>query len=91
MVIRRSDHCWLLHNGVGAHLVKKMPELKDGPSWHGPIFMWAELVGAELVLGRVVLHPPALPHSLPTSSPSSCLCINSQGWDTQKLLVKRKI
>ena len=28
-----------------------------GPSWHGPSFMWAELVGAELVLGRVVLHP----------------------------------
>ena len=24
------------------------------PSWHGPIFMWAELV-----LGRVVLHPNA--------------------------------
>ena len=28
-----------------------------GPSWHGPSFMWAELVGAELVLVRVVLHP----------------------------------
>ena len=28
-----------------------------GPSWHGPIFMWAELAWAELVLGRVVLHP----------------------------------
>ena len=28
-----------------------------GPSWHGPIFMWAELEWAELVLGRVVLHP----------------------------------
>ena len=28
-----------------------------GPSWHGPIFMWAELAWAELVMGRVVLHP----------------------------------
>ena len=28
-----------------------------GPNWHGPSFMWAELEGAELVLGRVVLHP----------------------------------
>ena len=28
-----------------------------GPSWHGPSFMLAELAGAELVLGRVVLHP----------------------------------
>ena len=28
-----------------------------GPSWHGPSFIWAELVGAELVLVRVVLHP----------------------------------
>ena len=28
-----------------------------GPSWHGPIFMWVELAWAELVLGRVVLHP----------------------------------
>ena len=27
-----------------------------GPSWHGPIFMWAELAWAELVLGRVVLR-----------------------------------
>ena len=27
------------------------------PSWHGPSFMWAELARAELVLGRVVLHP----------------------------------
>ena len=29
-----------------------------GPSWHGPSFMWAELV-----LGRVVLHP-FIPHPL---------------------------
>ena len=28
-----------------------------GPGWHGPIFKWAELAWAELVLGRVVLHP----------------------------------
>ena len=28
-----------------------------GPSWHGPSFIWAELARAELVLGRVVLHP----------------------------------
>ena len=28
-----------------------------GPSCHGPSFMLAELAGAELVLGRVVLHP----------------------------------
>ena len=28
-----------------------------GPSWHGPNSMWVELVGAELVLVRVVLHP----------------------------------
>ena len=32
-----------------------------GPSWHGPSFMWAELVGAELVLVRVVLHPGRIP------------------------------
>ena len=30
--------------------------LHFGPSWHGPRFMWAELAGAKLVLGRVVLH-----------------------------------
>ena len=24
-----------------------------GPSWHGPSFMWAELAGAELVLGEL--------------------------------------
>ena len=28
-----------------------------GPSWHGPIYMRADLAWAELVLGRVVLHP----------------------------------
>ena len=27
-----------------------------GRSWHGPNFMWAELAGAKLALGRVVLH-----------------------------------
>ena len=31
--------------------------LNLGPSWHGPCFRWAELAWAELVLGRVVLHP----------------------------------
>ena len=33
-----------------------------GPSWHGPIFMWAKLAWAELVLGRVVLHPIEITH-----------------------------
>ena len=28
-----------------------------GPSWHGPIFKWAELAWAELVLGRVLSGP----------------------------------
>ena len=32
-----------------------------GTSWHGPRFMWAELAWAELVLGRVVLHPISVP------------------------------
>ena len=31
-----------------------------GPSWHEPSFMLAELARAELVLGRVVLHPVLL-------------------------------
>ena len=41
-----------------------------GPSWHGTSFIWAELAWAELVLGRVVLHPQ-----------KHILCVKKVFWD----------